>query len=70
MRDNRWHVVNIDDEGYDRALTRYENRPDKRYSMVDCIGMTVMDEAGVREVLATDADFAQEGFLNLMRTAA
>ena len=68
-QDDRWRVINIDEDGYDRALMRYENRPDKRYSMVDCIGMTVMDEAGVREVLATDADFAQEGYLNLMRLA-
>ena len=65
----RWRVVTVDDALYRRALRRYKNRPDKRYSMVDCIGMTVMDEEGVREVLATDVDFEQEQFVNLMRLA-
>ena len=52
---------------YLAALSLYESRLDKRYSMVDCIGMTVMGVENSREVLATDRDFEQEGFDNLMR---
>ncbi len=49
------------------GLARFDRRPDKGYSLVDCISMNVMDELGIREVLAGDRHFEQEGFIALMR---
>ena len=63
----KYRVVPIDDDCYRAAIQLYDSRPDKRYSMVDCIGMTVMRQLGIEEVVATDRDFEQEGFINLMR---
>ena len=66
---DRWRVVTVDDGLFRRGLRLHGKRPDKRCSLVDCIGMTVSWEEGVTEVLATDVDFEQERFVNLMRLA-
>jgi predicted nucleic acid-binding protein len=49
------------------GLARFDRRPDKGYSLVDCISMNVMDELGIREALTADRHFEQEGFVALMR---
>jgi uncharacterized protein len=45
-----------------RGLYLYEQRPDKEYSLVDCMSMTLMRERGVTHVLTNDHHFRQEGF--------
>jgi predicted nucleic acid-binding protein len=49
-----------------RALDRYERRADKTYSLADCIAMEVCVDAGITEVLTSDRDFEQEGFVRLL----
>ena len=66
LEDPDFRVVVFDDAEYLAALDLYENRIDKRYSMVDCIGMTLMRSEDITQVVATDRDFQQEGFTNLM----
>jgi predicted nucleic acid-binding protein len=44
------------------ALTLYESRPDKEYSLTDCISMQTMRRARLTEVLTNDHHFTQEGF--------
>ena len=51
---------------FDSALTLYEARLDKQYSLTDCISMVLMRERNVSEVLTHDRHFAQEGFLVLL----
>jgi predicted nucleic acid-binding protein len=46
-----------------RALDRYAARPDKEYSLTDCLSMVVMEERGIREVLTNDHHFSQAGFV-------
>jgi len=43
----------------------YEQRPDKEYSLTDCISMQVMKAMGITEVLTHDRHFVQEGFIIL-----
>jgi len=50
-----------------KGLSLYKRRPDKRYSLVDCISMEAMRAHGLREVLTNDQHFTQEGFVTLMR---
>lgn len=45
-----------------QALTRYERRADKEYSLVDCMSMEVMDDRGITYALTNDHHFRQEGF--------
>jgi predicted nucleic acid-binding protein len=47
---------------FERALSLYERRPDKEYSLVDCMSMTLMRERGITHVLTNDHHFRQEGF--------
>jgi predicted nucleic acid-binding protein len=51
---------------FDGALTIFESRLDKGYSMTDCISMSIMYDYEVTEVLTHDRHFAQEGFVILL----
>jgi uncharacterized protein len=44
------------------GLALYEARPDKEYSLTDCISMQTMRRAGLSDVLTNDHHFRQEGF--------
>ena len=66
LADPKYRVEIVDRGLYNDALDLYESRHDKRYSMVDCVGMTIMRRDGIDEVVTTDRDFVQEGFVNLM----
>jgi predicted nucleic acid-binding protein len=48
------------------AVELYEKRPDKGYSLTDCISMLVMRDLGIQEVLSHDNHFEQEGFVVLL----
>ena len=50
------------------GLARYEDRPDKSYSIQDCIAMNVMEAEGITDVLTSDHHFEQEGFTILMKS--
>jgi uncharacterized protein len=52
---------------FEAGLNLYEQRPDKKYSLADCISMQVMRNLGLREVLTNDHHFSQEGFRALLR---
>ena len=62
-------VVPQTTDGFRRGLDRYERRPDKQYSLTDCISMIAMEECGISSVLTSDDHFAQEGFTVLIRGA-
>jgi len=49
------------------GLRFYHERPDKAYSLTDCISMNSMRSNNLCEVLTADEHFAQEGFTVLMR---
>jgi predicted nucleic acid-binding protein len=51
------------------GLALYEQRPDKSYSLVDCISMQLMKAEGLAEVLTSDHHFTQEGFRILIKNA-
>jgi uncharacterized protein len=44
------------------GLSLYKARPDKAYSLTDCISMSLMARRKINEVLTVDHHFAQEGF--------
>jgi predicted nucleic acid-binding protein len=48
------------------GLTLYEARPDKEYSLTDCISMVTMQQEGITEILTHDNHFTQEGFTILL----
>jgi len=48
------------------GLTLYDARPDKGYSLTDCISMEVMRQEGITEILTHHNHFTQEGFTILL----
>jgi len=51
------------------GLALYRARPDKGYSLTDCISMQTMRREDLTEVLTNDRHFQQEGFQALFRDA-
>jgi len=49
------------------GLDLYARRPDKRYSLTDCISMQTMRREGLTDALTNDRHFEQEGFRALSR---
>lgn len=54
-------------ESFRAGLQLYGARPDKGYSLLDCISMQTMRREGLTEVLTGDRHFEQEGFRALFR---
>ncbi len=66
LDDRRIEVVVQSHESFLAGLALYERRPDKQYSLTDCISMNVMRQKRIREVLTHNRHFAQEGFVRLL----
>jgi predicted nucleic acid-binding protein len=50
-----------------QGLALFKNRPDKEWSLVDCISFVVMKQRRLKEALTTDRHFVQAGFRALLR---
>ena len=53
-------------EWFDRGLEFYEQRPDKSWTLTDCISFEVMRRFGMTEALTGDRHFAQAGFVPVL----
>ena len=63
----RIHVVSPSQQSFDAGVDLYQRRPDKSYSLTDCISMNVMRTEGITDALTNDRHFAQEGFKVLIQ---
>jgi predicted nucleic acid-binding protein len=52
---------------WNRGRERYERRPDKDWSLTDCISFVVLEELGLTEALTADHHFEQAGFVALLK---
>jgi predicted nucleic acid-binding protein len=52
---------------YERGLDLYARRPDKEWSLTDCISFVVMTDRGLTDALTGDHHFEQAGFRALLR---
>lgn len=64
--DPRMDVEPASRESFESGCVLYESRPDKDWSLTDCISMTVMRDRAIHEVLTADHHFRQAGFVILM----
>jgi uncharacterized protein len=53
-------------QSFQSGYTLYKARPDKGYSLTDCISMETMWAEGIGDILTHDNHFAQEGFTILL----
>ena len=49
-----------------KALSLFEQRPDKERSLCDCTSFVVMQDLGITHALSTDRHFDQAGFTALL----
>ena len=61
-------VIPPDPAVFDRGLDLYARRPDKEWSLTDCISFVVMAERGLTDALTGDLHFEQAGFRALLRS--
>ena len=61
------HVLAQSSDSFQSGLNLYGARPDKGYSLTDCISMVVVRRERIMEVLTNDAHFEQEGFRAVFR---
>lgn len=52
---------------YAQALRLYRERPDKEWSLTDCVSLIVMRERNMTEALTADEHFQQAGFRALLK---
>jgi predicted nucleic acid-binding protein len=62
-------LIHVGQDLLGRGLDLLRARPDKRYSLTDCVSFVVMRERGISTAFAFDRHFEQEGFVREPRTA-
>ena len=59
-------IVSLDSRLLDVAYQLFRERPDKEWSLTDCVSFIVMREQRISQALAADDHFAQAGFVPLL----
>ena len=59
-------VVPASSELFSLGFELYKNRPDKEWSIVDCISFIVMEETKISTAFTEDHHFEQAGFTKLL----
>jgi hypothetical protein len=62
-------IVPASTELFQRGVALFRERPDKEWSLTDCISFVVMGEKGISEARTGDRHFEQAGFKALLRYA-
>jgi len=60
-------IIACSDELLDAGIELFRQRPDKDWSLTDCISLVVMTREGVTEALTGDRHFEQAGFVALLK---
>ena len=60
-------IVPPDELLWNEGLLLFASRPDKEWSLTDCISFVVMQREGIAEALSGDHHFEQAGFIALLK---
>jgi uncharacterized protein len=63
----RIRIIPLNSRLLNRGLERMATRPDKDWSLTDCISFVVMEDEGIKEALTADRHFEQAGFTILLK---
>ena len=69
LNDPDIHAIPESRQTFLSGLDLYRARPDKGYSLTDCISMQTMRREGLTDVLTNDRHFEQGGFRALFRSS-
>lgn len=64
--DRRFQILPANHALFNAGLELYESRPDKNWSITDCISFVVMRRRKITEALTSDHHFEQAGFRALL----
>ena len=65
--DPNLRIVEASHDLYERGLDLFCSRPDKDWSLTDCISFVVMKEEAIAAALSADHHFEQAGFVSLLK---
>lgn len=60
-------IVSATSDLFRRGTDFFSARPDKEWSLTDCISFVVMNERGITDDLTSDHHFEQAGFQILLK---
>lgn len=60
-------IIGCGDELLEAGIDLYRERPDKSWSLTDCISFVAMQREGITEALTGDKHFEQAGFVALLK---
>lgn len=60
--EEKYELFKVEGSILERAVELYKRRPDKDWSLTDCISFILMGDLGIREALTADVHFQQAGF--------
>jgi uncharacterized protein len=66
QQDSGVTIIPPTEEWFDRGINLYARRPDKAWSLTDCISFVVMRQYGLSDALTGDRHFEQAGFRALL----
>lgn len=62
-----YEVIPASADLFEAGLRLHADRPDKAWSLTDCISFVIMEQRGIRQALTFDHHFEQAGFEALLR---
>jgi predicted nucleic acid-binding protein len=68
VADTNTLIVESSPEVWRGGVNLYLHRPDKEWSLTDCISFIIMEERGLKDSLTADHHFEQAGFIRLLQT--
>jgi predicted nucleic acid-binding protein len=67
LADSGLTIVEASHDLFERGMKLFADRPDKSWSLTDCISFVVMDEHGINAVLTADHHFEQAGYAAVLK---
>jgi predicted nucleic acid-binding protein len=59
------NLIHVDEPLFHRGWEFFQQRPDKTYSLTDCVSFLVMQDQHITQALTLDQHFVQAGFQKL-----
>jgi Predicted nucleic acid-binding protein, contains PIN domain len=67
QKSHRVEIVFVVENLWSSGWDLYEKRPDKEWSLTDCVSIVIMQEQGLRDVITNDKHFEQASFNAILR---
>jgi uncharacterized protein len=62
-----YEIISATPDLFDLGLRLHRDRPDKAWSLTDCVSFHIMQQRGIQKALAYDEHFEQAGYTALLR---